>query len=1634
MLRQEVYALDGTSKQPHPYAVTEQNFSIRMLQGRGENRYAVFFTHAREAISYHYERNPADPRIAHSLTLQTDDFGNVLKTASIGYGRRNPDMSLTQPDRVKQAQTFITYTESSVTNAVASAGDYRVPLPCEARTYELTGIAPHNGAVRFSFGEWTANDFALTASTAEIPYEQSANDAVPQKRLIEHVRTLYRPDDFGAAFNDPLRLLPLGTLESLALPGEGYKLAFTPGLLADVFERDGQALLPDPTSVLQGQGSDQGGYLSSQQLKGDERFPDTDADDHWWVRSGRAFLSPDGADTAAQERSYAQNHFFLPHRYRDPFAAQSVITYDSYDLLMLDARDALGNRITAGERDTDGSITSPSNDYRVLQPALLTDANRNRTAVGFDLLGLVVGTAVLGKSEENVGDSLEGFDTDLSDAVILDHLAAPFADPHALLGRATTRLVYDLFAYERTKDSPHPQPALVGTLARETHDADLEAGQTATLQHSFSYTDGFGREIQKKIQAEPEQVNGVEGPPRWVGSGWTVFNNKGKPVRQYEPFFTPTHGFEFDIRVGVSPVLFYDPIERVVATLHPNHTWEKVVFDPWRQETWDVNDTVLVANPQEDQDVGDFLRRLPAADYLPTWHARRQNGALGAHEQAAATKTAMHAATPTIAHSDSLGRPMLTIAHNRFERGGAVIDERYDTRVELDIEGNQREVIDAKGRIVMRYDYDLLGNRIHQASMEAGERWMLNDVTGKPIRAWDSRGYARRMAYDVLRRPVAVFVADGLGERLGERTVYGEVAGEALNHRGHVFQVFDGAGVVTSEAYDFKGNALRTRRDLLPGYKDAADWQQNPAANDGTFTTTTSYDALNRPIESVAPDGSRILPRYNEANLLERVDAHLRGANAATGFVSNIDYNAKGQRERIEYGNGTLTEYGYDPDMFRMISLTTRRTAGNASLQDLSYTYDPAGNITHIHDAAQQTVYFNNAVVEPHADYVYDAIYRLIEATGREHAGQADQPQATWNDAFRVNLTHPHDGQALRRYAERYEYDPVGNFEQLIHQAANGNWTRVHVYEEPSLLETARISNRLSRTTVGETAEIYSAGADGYDAHGNMLRMPHLPLMQWDDKDQLQATSRQTIVNGGMPEITYYVYDAGGQRVRKVTERQSASGQTPTRMKERIYLGGFEIYREYDGSGTTVTLERESLHLMDGQQRIAIVETKTVDAAAPILVLQPLIRYQLGNHLGSASLELDPAGAVISYEEYFPYGSTSYQAGRSAAEVGLKRYRYSGKERDGESGLYYHGARYYAAWLGRWVSCDPAGLVDGSCAYEYSRCSPVARHDPTGRQSVEGEVAFDIDEIDPREPLTAENKQFLERTTNQQVKSDATQVARDRQPEFRSLEGEFRRRSAGQISFREAAAKMLVTPFSETKELLALARHAEMDVRAVNSELLTEAGGVQNLSSGERRNLKNQVNQRIRDLIKTHSLKTLPPEVAQSVRWVRASFRSIGIDPRTLRVPAGRGFNLVGPRTQMRHMRRAQRAGQVGSAQVGAVAGTAMFGITMLALFEAMRAAPPGQRLGVAGEFAAGVAVGAAESWILARAIGSAAGGWMTLGLSIPGDTPIQGDAAAEHAFETGADFLAEDDPTQPIVWPTQVDNSAVDEGASISG
>jgi hypothetical protein len=168
--------------------------------------------------------------------------------------------------------------------------------------------------------------------------------------------------------------------------------------------------------------------------------------------------------------------------------------------------------------------------------------------------------------------------------------------------------------------------------------------------------------------------------------------------------------------------LYYDPLERVIATLHPNKTYEKVAFDPWCRLLYDANDTVTF-DPAEDPDVGAFFRCLPPADYWPTWYAQRIDGALGPQEQDAAREAARHADTPARMHFDVLGRAFRSVADNGRADDGT--RRLYATRTVFDIKGAPLAAIDALDRTVVRDDYDMTGGKLRESSMDAGTRWML---------------------------------------------------------------------------------------------------------------------------------------------------------------------------------------------------------------------------------------------------------------------------------------------------------------------------------------------------------------------------------------------------------------------------------------------------------------------------------------------------------------------------------------------------------------------------------------------------------------------------------------------------------------------------------------------------------------------------------------------------------------------------------------------------------------------------------------------------------------------------------------------------------------------------------------------
>ena len=413
---------------------------------------------------------------------------------------------------------------------------------------------------------------------------------------------------------------------------------------------------------------------------------------------------------------------------------------------------------------------------------------------------------------------------------------------------------------------------------------------------------------------------------------------------------------------------------------------------------------------------------------------------------------------------------------------------------------------------------------------------------------------------------------------------------------------------------------------------------------------------------------------YAKGALLQAVAS----TGSATVSIQNITYNPRGQREDIYYGNNTKTKYYYNTLNFRITRILTTRNSGQDVLQDLNYTYDSVGNIVGQTDNAQQTFYFNNQVVTPTGTYTYDALYRLLTATGREQTALA-MP----NDADFVNNIPCPDTEttAMQNYTHNYQYDELGN---ILQMQSVGNWTRNYVYNNP-------MTNNYLLGHGGET--VYS-----YDAHGNMLTMPHLTSMAWDYLDQLHSAANGTFTS-------YYNYDAEGKRSRKVVVKGNIR-------EERYYIGDYEVYRKYINN--VIDTERTTLNINDDEKRFAIIDTLTVDGGQTITPVVT-IRYQYDNHLGSACLELDENASIISYEEYHPFGTTSYRSGRSQTEVSLKRYKYCGKERDEETGLYYYGMRYYAAWICRFVSVDPLQFkYPHYTPYQYAGNKPISYIDLDG--------------------------------------------------------------------------------------------------------------------------------------------------------------------------------------------------------------------------------------------------------------------------------------------------------------------------------
>lgn len=667
-------------------------------------------------------------------------------------------------------------------------------------------------------------------------------------------------------------------------------------------------------------------------------------------------------------------------------------------------------------------------------------------------------------------------------------------------------------------------------------------------------------------------------------------------------------------------------------------------------------------------------------------------------------KSSLHEATPNLSVIDPRGLTIRGVAYHR-----AVIQQPPEARV-------TRQVFDAAGRVVAHRDprfaatssapnlttvFSLSARPLLSNSVDAGWCLRLFGATAEIRCEWDGRHNRRLSEYDDLLRPVAIIEQAGNAPPcVTERFTYADCSSSFAAHNlcASLIRHDDPAGCRTYADYGLLGQPLAQTQCFLSA-PVAPDWPQSLSGREAllerddqgvaqTYTTRWQYNALATVLSQCDALGNTQSFHYDIAGQLALTSLKPADQSSTTLLLQDRSYNAFGQVQSETFGNGVSATAIYSPVDGRLQRL--RAVKANKVLQHLSYTYDPVGNVMSIEDAAQPTDWFAGEQVDPVNRYVYDTLGQLVQASGRESVLAGIQPGLP-------GLVLPGGGDAsrLRNYTQTFSYDAAGNLLSLKHGQLPQRTMKVDA-----------LSNRsLYQVDASNPPDI----SNSFDANGNMLGLDGTQTMHWDVHNQLQCVT-QIMREDSANDDEVYVYGTGGQRQRKVRVQHS---RAVAHTAEVRYLPGLEI--------RTNTATGEALQVCiahAGGCHVRYLHWRTRRKTPPAAQW----RYTLSNHVGSSTLELDDQGAVVSHEDYYPYGGTAWWAARNNVDASQKVIRYSGKERDA-SGLYYYGLRYYAPWLQRWINPDPMGIADGLNLFCMVHGNPIGNVDLQGTKTTPAEIA-----------------------------------------------------------------------------------------------------------------------------------------------------------------------------------------------------------------------------------------------------------------------------------------------------------------------
>ncbi|QNR25670.1 SpvB/TcaC N-terminal domain-containing protein [Croceimicrobium hydrocarbonivorans] len=595
--------------------------------------------------------------------------------------------------------------------------------------------------------------------------------------------------------------------------------------------------------------------------------------------------------------------------------------------------------------------------------------------------------------------------------------------------------------------------------------------------------------------------------------------------------------------------------------------------------------------------------------------------------------------------------------------------------------------------------------------------------------------------------------------------------GDGKNGAGRIVKIEQGNGFKEDRfKYDLLGNVVFERKLI-----------QVPTAGDRKFTTQFSFDSWGRILEMIYPDGEQVNYTYDQCANLTAMSGTLPGMTSSYSILDEILYDGLGNREYINYANGTTTHLEID-NVRRLSNVQLESNSGQ--LLNKSFAYDLRGNIASIENTADNVLVNGNSLGGHYSfdDISYDGLNQITSVHQKFDVVNGGSITPVHN------IVQSMEYKSVGRLASKALADGSGGI-------SNYNYTYSYL-QTPGDHKIKEITNSAGK---GFEFTYNNAGSIVQKAETGGTGTNLVEDFCWNEHQTLRGVKKG---DNDHADLAHYVYDVAGERVLKTIITGSlvntnSQGQTVLSLESpTVYVNPYFIASHYEEAVLI------SKHYYMGDQRISSALSHLVDSAGfvpglgyeggnmslatdaviedmqatmdclydvsveldwEVMLAQPsltdgvtlavyceddldpticaceqstFVAQEAGNidcseiavmywyhpdYLGSVEFITDMRGEAYQFFYNTIWGENLQNQMAFNYRSFSSRFRFNGKEWDDETGNFYYGARYYDPKISVWLSVDPlAHRYPHVTPYNFVENNPIMLTDPDGRGPVFG--------------------------------------------------------------------------------------------------------------------------------------------------------------------------------------------------------------------------------------------------------------------------------------------------------------------------